>query len=222
MLLLTPLLTPLLSGCAGALSALDPAGPAAGHIAALWWAMLTGAAFIFAGVTGLLALALRRRGPAQPPALRRWLVWGGLVFPSLVLTALLGYSALIGERLRPEAAPAALTVDVQAAQWRWAFTHPLPGGRVEHIGTLHIPAGQPVDLRITSADVIHSAWVPRLAGKLDAVPGRVNTLRIQADAAGVYAGQCAEYCGIGHRVMQFSVVAHDAAGWQAFVQGAPP
>jgi len=218
-LLLLAALAPGLAGCAGDLSTLDPAGPAADHIAALWWAMLTGAALIFAAVMGLLALVLRRREPTGPPQARTWLVMGGIVFPGIVLALLLGFAAVIGERLLPGARPDTVTVNVQAAQWRWTFSHDLPGGRVERIGTLDIPAGRAVDLRISSADVIHSVWVPRLAGKLDAIPGRVNVLRIQAHAAGVYDGQCAEYCGIGHRVMRFQVVAHDAAAWEAFVRG---
>lgn len=213
---------PGLTGCSGALSTLDPAGPAASHIAALWWAMLIGAALIFSFVTVLLALALRRRGPARPPQPRTWLVLGGLVFPAVVLVAVLGFAAVIGERLLPRAGADTVTVHVQAAQWHWTFSQQLPGGRVERVGTLDIPAGRPVDLRIESADVIHSVWVPRLAGKLDAIPGRVNTLRLQADKAGVYEGQCAEYCGIGHRAMQFRVVAHDEAAWAAFMQEARP
>lgn len=201
---------------------LDPAGPAAAHIAALWWAMFIGAAVIFASVTGLLGLALRRRRPGRPPRARSWLVLGGIVFPALGLALLLGFGAVIGERLLPRAGPDTVTVNVQAEQWRWTFSHSVPGGTAERIGTLDIPAGRPVDLRLSSIDVIHSAWVPRLAGKLDAIPGRVNTLRIQADAPGVYQGQCAEYCGIGHAVMPFRVVAHDEAGWAAFIHGARP
>lgn len=208
-----------LAGCSGALSALDPAGPAAAHIAALWWAMLAGAALIIVFVTTLLLLALRRRGPRPPARPRTWLLMGGLVFPGTVLLVLLGFGAVIGERLLPRATAQTLTVEVEAAQWRWTFRQPLAGGLAEREGTLDIPAGRPVDLRIRSADVIHSVWVPRLAGKLDAIPGRVNTLRIQADLPGVYEGQCAEYCGIGHRAMKFRVVAHDEAGWQAFAQG---
>jgi heme/copper-type cytochrome/quinol oxidase subunit 2 len=81
---------------------------------------------------------------------------------------------------------------------------------------LHIPAGRPADLVITSTDVIHSFWIPRLAGKMDAIPGHTNRLRIVADAPGTYRGECAEYCGVGHKNHGFTVVAHDAAGWAAF------
>lgn len=208
-----------LTACSGALSTLDPAGPAAQQIAALWWAMFIGAVFIFLFVIGLLAWTLRRRASGGSPRPRTWIVIGGLVFPAVVLVLTLGFSSVIGERLLPRASADTVTVDVEAAQWRWTFAQDLPSGRVQHVGTLHIPAGRPVDLRISSVDVIHSVWVPRLGGKLDAIPGRINTLRLQAEHAGVYEGQCAEYCGVGHRAMQFRVVAHDAAAWQAFGQG---
>ena len=74
----------------------------------------------------------------------------------------------------------------------------------------------------TSIDVIHSFWVPRLAGKLDAIPGHVNVLRIEAALPGVYAGQSAEFSGRGYREHVFTVKAHDAASWAAFLQGGPP
>jgi len=73
---------------------------------------------------------------------------------------------------------------------------------------LHIPAGQPVDVLVTSSDVIHSFWSPRLAGKIDAVPGHENVVRLTADRPGTYRGVCAEFCGVGHTDMHFSVVAH--------------
>jgi cytochrome c oxidase subunit 2 len=73
---------------------------------------------------------------------------------------------------------------------------------------LHLPAGTPVDIVVTSKDVIHAFWVPTLAGKVDAVPGRTNRLRIQADRPGQYEGQCNEFCGLGHAVMRFVVFVH--------------
>ena len=82
---------------------------------------------------------------------------------------------------------------------------------------LHIPAGRPVLLELTSEDVIHSFWVPKLVGKMDMIPGRVNTLRLQADRPGVYGGQCAEFCGGAHALMGFIVVAHDPAEWQRWL-----
>ncbi|WP_198320753.1 cytochrome c oxidase subunit II [Azohydromonas aeria] len=214
----------LLGGCAGEQSALAPAGPAAQAIAGLWWAMLIGAAALFTLTMALLAAAFLRRRAGAAATMRPgpWLVGGGLVLPALVLSALLAFALATGERLLPRPGADVVTVQARAAQWAWTFSQQGPGGTIERVGTLDIPAGRPVDLRLSSADVIHSFWVPRLAGKLDAIPGRVNTLRIEAAEPGVYPGQCAEFCGSGHARMRVRVVVHDAAGWAAFLQGATP
>lgn len=79
----------------------------------------------------------------------------------------------------------------------------------ESVNEVHIPAGQPVDIHLTSADVIHGFWVPRLGGKIDAIPGRVNVIRIEADRPGSYTGVCAEFCGTGHAHMHFRLIAHE-------------
>ena len=89
------------------------------------------------------------------------------------------------------------------------------------MNVLHVPAGVPVHLRIMASDVIHGFWVPRVSGKLDAVPGRVNRLRLVVDEPGEYAGVCAEFCGLGHAHMPFTLVAHavdDSAGLLAAVK----
>ena len=126
------------------------------------------------------------------------------------------YALILGARTLPNPAPDTVTVGVEARRYAWVFRH--PGGR-ETQGVLHIPAGRPVDASITATDVIHSFWVPRLAGKMDAIPGHTNVLRIVATRPGTYRGECAEYCGTGHKDHGFTVVAHDAAGWAAFVGG---
>lgn len=175
--------------------------------------MLAGATLLSLLVFVLLALAFRRRSSsAQNP--RLWIGWLGLAMPGAVLVALLGYALVIGARMLPLPADDAVAIDVVARQYAWDVSH--PGGRRTQ-DVLHIPAGRPVDLRITATDVIHSLWVPRLAGKMDAIPGHTNVLRIQADAPGRYSGECAEYCGTGHKDHGFTVVAHDAAGWAAFI-----
>lgn len=204
-----------LAGCDGRLSVLEPAGPAAETIATLWWVMLAGATAIFALVMALLWLAFRREGPAREGT---WIVGLGLVFPMTGLAALLAYGLIVGEHLLPRPSPEVVTVRAEARQWAWRFGYAdAPGLTTEH--TLHIPAGRPVDVQITTADVIHSFWVPRLAGKLDAVPGRVNVLRIEADAPGRLAGLSSEYNGPGYARHGFEVVVHDAADWDAFLAG---
>ena len=209
-----------LVGCEGPLSTVDPAGPAARSIATLWWVMLMGGALIFAFVMALVALAFRRRKTLADDARheRLWVVQLGIAFPVVVLLALLGYGLVIGERLLPRAGADVVRVQAESRRMAWNFTYDdVPDVTTE--GVLHIPAGRPVDVEITTADVIHSFWVPRLAGKLDAIPGHVNILRIEADAPGTYAGRSAEFSGPGYDHFAFSLVAHDAAAWEAFVTG---
>jgi len=197
-----------------------PAGPAAEAIATLWWVMLIAGCAIFVLVMALLALAFRRpegTGGGE----RVWLMGLGLAFPLVVLGALLAYGLVIGERLLPRDGPAVVTVRAEARQWDWRFSYAdVPG--LETAGVLHIPAATPVDVEIVTRDVIHSFWVPRLAGKLDAIPGHVNVLRIEAWEPGEYAGISAEYSGPGYLHHRFTVIAHDADDWSAFVRGTTP
>lgn len=181
--------------------------------------MLMASAVIFLFVMLLLVLAWRRKGAATDD--RIWF-WGlGLAFPILTLTALTAYGVILGQRLRPVAADDVVVVSAEARQWAWSFGYAdAPGVMTETI--LHIPAGRPVDVDITSLDVIHAFWVPRLAGKLDAVPGHVNRLRLQADQPGDYAGASGEFSGAGYREHVFTVRAHDAAGWETFLKDARP
>jgi heme/copper-type cytochrome/quinol oxidase subunit 2 len=199
------------------LSILDPAGPHAASVATLWWVMLGGAVLLAGLVFALLAVAMVRRHREDRVADRTWIVGLGLAMPSAVLLALLGYALFVGGRILPTPAPDTVTIGVEARRYAWAFRD--PAGRVSE-NVLHIPAGRPVDLVITATDVIHSFWVPRLAGKMDAIPGHPNRLRIVAARPGRYRGECAEYCGTGHRDHGFTVIAHDAAGWAAREQGA--
>lgn len=204
------------------MSTLDSAGPAAASIASLWWVMLIGATLIFIFVMSLLALTFFRPGISRSTPVAWWLVGGGLAFPAAVLTPLLIYALWSGERLFPSGDPAVAQVDVVARQWEWRFTYrTAPGAPVQSSNTLHIQAGQPVQLNITSTDVIHGFWVPRLAGKIDAIPGHVTVLQMKADTPGMYRGLCAEFCGTSHVEMQFVVEAHAAEEFSA-VLGALP
>ena len=196
----------LVTGCDTGLSTLAPAGPVASDIAWLWWVMLVGSGLITAMVIVLLIIAFRR--PSETNA-RVWTHGMGLWFSMAVLTLLLGAGLWVGERIQPRDDDA-VVVRAHAFQWGWAFSHEGPDGTViESTDLLHVPAGQPVDVLITSADVIHSFWVPRLAGKMDAIPGRTNRARLIADAPGTYEGLCAEFCGLDHAFMRFSVQAHE-------------
>ena len=187
--------------------------------------MLAGAAAIFVFVMVLLLVAYRRapreEGEEDGALERVWVHRLGIGFPAVVLLALLAYGLVIGEAILPRTAADAVTVRAEARQWAWSFGYAdAPGRRTE--GVLHIPAGRPVNVEITTRDVVHSFWVPRLAGKLDAIPGHVNRLRIEAARPGRYAGLTAEFNGAGYDTHTFEVVAHDPAGWAAFIARGGP
>jgi len=194
------------------MSALDPAGPAAAAIAQVWWVMLAGAALIFAAVVGLaLYAALRppeRRLRLSPGLL---IIGGGLVFTPAVLAVLLAWGIGAGHALLPlPDGREPFRVEVRAHQWWWEVIYPdMPGGPLHSANEIHVPVGRPIDVSVRSEDVIHSFWVPRLGGKIDALPGRTNTVRLEADAPGIYRGQCAEFCGAQHARMALHLVAHE-------------
>lgn len=183
--------------------------------------MLIGSAVLTALVLTLLALAFRRRGQGGGGA-TVWLGWLGVAMPGAVLLALLGYALVLGERTLARPAPNVVVVEATGHQWFWSFRQPGSSGPVTTRNTLNIPVGQPVDVHVASADVIHSFWVPRLGGKMDAIPGQVNVLRIEASRPGTFEGQCAEFCGLDHANNRFRVIAHDPAGWSAFQRGEQP
>ena len=179
--------------------------------------MLGGATLIFLLVMGLLLLAFARPGIGAGVPAKRWLVHGGLVFPSVTLTALLAFALLTGERLLAHpGAPDLYRVEARPQQWHWEFGYPdaaTPAAR--SIDVLHLPAGRPIDVHVVGTDVIHSFWIPRLGGKIDAIPGHVNVIRLTAPVAGTYQGVCSEYCGTGHAEMFFRVEAHEADDFDA-------
>ena len=206
-------------GIAGWPPALDPAGPFAGPLTTLAWVLFAMAGAVLLIVLVVLVVALF--GP------RRWrqrlggerLIWiGGLAFPVVVLSALLVYGLGLTSRLTQEPGPGEMRVRVTGEMWWWRVTYLDANGRevVQDANEVHIPVGRPVVFELDSADVIHSVWVPRLGGKVDMIPGRRNLMRLQADAPGVYGGQCAEYCGGPHALMGLVVVAHEPAAFEAW------
>jgi len=201
-------------------SALHPAGPMAESIFDVTLVLTLGASVIFLGVMGLLVLALRRRA-GTPVNTRLWLVGGGLVFPLVVLVALFVYSLRTSPPWRAMPPKDALIVGVTGHMWWWSLRYrdPVSGREVVSANEIRIPVGRPVYLGLTSADVIHSFWVPAIGGKMDMMPGRVQHLLVQADRPGVYRGQCAEYCGEQHARMALHVVAMAPADFDAWLQG---
>jgi heme/copper-type cytochrome/quinol oxidase subunit 2 len=211
----------VLGGCAGPLSALDPAGPAAGGILQIFLVLMAIAVPSFIVIIGLFALSFKdARGRRVP--VRLFLIGGGLVFPIAALSFVTVYGVILGEKITAAGVTPALRVEARAQQWRWHFTRETPTGPVTRADILDIPAGAPVEVIISSADVIHSFWVPRLGGKMDAVPGSRNRMVLRADNPGTYRGVCAEFCGTGHTAMGFTVEAHDPAAWAALTAGRTP
>ncbi|KQT46146.1 hypothetical protein ASG47_12340 [Devosia sp. Leaf420] len=205
----------LLAGCGGELSTLDPAGPRAANLATLWWVMLWGAMGLFAIVMALFFLAYFRTGTLSRLKPGHWIIGGGLILPIPVLVLLTGTALVLGEQLLPRG-DKPLRIEVTAERWQWRFGY--PNGTTSEEQVVHIPAGQPVDFAVTSADVIHSFWIPRLGGKIDAIPGHTNLIRLEADERGTYWGQCAEYCGEGHDIMFFRVEAHSPEDFAALME----
>lgn len=186
---------------------LQAAGAAAGAIETVAWVLIVGGAVIFAGVMVLLARSLRRRRGGVNA--RLWIVGGGLLFPGVVLAALYAWTFSMTPAWKPMPPPGALVVSVTGFMWWWdvRYRDPATGAEVRTANEIRIPVGRPVFIALDSADVIHSFWVPQLAGKIDMLPGRIQHLLLSADRPGTYRGQCAEYCGEQHARMALHVVA---------------
>jgi cytochrome c oxidase subunit II len=198
-------------------SALAPAGPAALAIADIAWVMFIGGSLILTGVVVALLHAVRRgQSPVRP---RRWLWGAGIAFPVVVLTALVAYSQWRSSALRADPPSDALQIGVTGRMWWWEvrYRNPATGAEIFAANEIRVPIGRTVSLGLTSADVIHSVWVPALAGKMDTVPGRVNRLVFSATEAGTYRGQCAEFCGEQHARMGLHVVALAPQAFEAWL-----
>jgi cytochrome c oxidase subunit II len=204
-------------------STLDPASKASSSIADLSWVMFVGSVVVFAVVLVLVLVAvLRRRGePTDAPDREPRPIWpvavGGLVVPAVAAIALFTLTLATLPSTSPAAAGRPrFEIDVTGRQWFWDVDYPKLGIRTAN--ELHLPVGVPVRLRVTSADVIHSFWVPQLNRKIDMIPGRTNEIALQADRAGVYRGQCAEFCGVQHANMGILVVVEPQARFDAWAR----
>jgi cytochrome c oxidase subunit 2 len=212
----------------GSASWLEPGGGgAARRIADLWWVMLAAAAAVIVLVLAALGYALTHRGDRAPPrtsgddrAATLWILGGGVALPVVMLTPLLLLTLYTLGELAPPAGPGDLEVEVVGRQWWWdvRYVGAAPAAEIRSANEIHLPVGERVRVRLRSADVIHSFWVPGLQGKMDLVPGRENLTWLHADTPGVYRGECAEFCGLQHARMAFTVVAHsreDFTRWLA-------
>ena len=193
------------------MNVLVPRGDEAGRIASIWWlmAILGLVVYVVVLVLGVLGIRRRRGGGADSESdaiadrrSRHLITWGGIVTPTAVVVLLTAVTAWGGVRSE---AQGELTVEVEGRQYWWRVHYPDAG--VTTANEIRIPVDTPVELLLTSGDVIHSLWVPQLAGKLDLVPGRTNRMVIEANTPGVYRGLCAEFCGVAHAHMRMVVVA---------------
>ena len=205
---------------AAAIPVLDPAGPYAGSVTTLSWILITMAIAVLGVVVAALWIALFGKERLKARLGGTSAIWiGGIAFPVVVLSLLLVYGLSLTRNLTAPVPADAMRVRITGEMWWWRVAYLDRQGRPTMLDAneLHIPVGRPVVLELESNDVIHSFWVPRLSGKLDMVPGRRNILPIQADRPGVFAGQCAEYCGGPHALMGFVVVAHEPAAFEALM-----
>lgn len=188
----------------------------------LFWIIIGIAAFVFVFVEGLLLVVVivfrRRRGEQRLPAQTHGntrLEVGWTIAPALILVFIA--VPTVGTIFDLAARPAvALDVKVTGYQWWWKFEY--PGMGIVTANELHLPVGEFVSFDVTSNDVIHSFWMPKIAGKQDAVPGRINYLWARADVPGEYYAQCAELCGIQHALMGFRVIVQSRADFEAWVK----
>lgn len=227
------LLAPMLRQVAQ--SALEPSGPQASRIASLFWFAVSAAVAMYLLTMAALAFALwrsRRRGDAhretddahdapRERAMTRG-VAGGIALTVVVLLTFLAYDLSVGRAMTPAPRPNPLVISVTGLQWWWKVEYPdsTPQKRITTANEIHIPVGEPVVLLLSSRDVIHSIWVPNLAGKKDLVPGYTQSAWFQADTAGVYRGQCAEFCGHQHALMGLVVIAEPRADFERWQESA--
>jgi cytochrome c oxidase subunit 2 len=192
-------------------------GPAADPVTRLGWGLgfVSVAVVVIVSVL-LLAGLLRRRGGAMAP-LRversghglRWIYVGVGLSTIVLLVCTVWTVSTIAAVGRPAPDAVAARIEVTGSRWWWRvrYLDDDPSRVFITANELHVPVGRPVQVTVTSDDVIHSFWVPQLAGKTDAIPGLRNTLWLQADRAGRYRGQCGEFCGMQHAHMALEVVA---------------
>lgn len=211
--------TAALSSCVGPQSAIDPAGPAAASIHRLGVVMWVGAAIVTLLVCALMLVPFMRR--RERTVNRRLFLWGGgVALPAITLSALVPYVMTVGGAMREPTPPDGIAVDVTGYLFWWDIAYRMPNTpmRVATANELRVPIGVPVELSLRSADVIHSFWVPNLAGKTDLTPGRTTRMVIQADRRGTFRGQCAEYCGAQHSLMALEVIAMPREDFSAWLE----
>ncbi len=207
---------------------LELSGRQADTILPLTWGMMIISILVIVVITGLLIFGLRgvrtfstivgeRRELASAGGGLAWL-YVGVGVSTLVLFGTAVWAMVTLAELRPQHGDPALTIEVTGHQWWWQvrYLSDRPSRTFNTANEIHIPVGVPVEVRLVSADVIHSFWVPALSGKTDLIPGQTNMTWLEANKAGVYRGQCTEYCGKQHAHMALTVVASEPNQFEAW------
>jgi cytochrome c oxidase subunit 2 len=222
-------IVPLLAaGCSGIQSALNPQGLEAARLAHLIWFFIAvcGAVWllVMAGL-GMAIFSRRGRGNSDPLALdaggerRKALVVATLVGVTVLVLIVFTFTSYLATR--GLASPGkAIEIEVTGHQWWWQVNYAgtTPSRTFQTANEIRIPAGQRVRLTLKSGDVIHSFWVPNLAGKQDLIPGKTNVLEFTATRPGIYRAQCAEFCGWQHAKMALSVFSLTTAEFNGWVK----
>ncbi len=221
----------LLSACtpSSPQSTFDTLGPVSKNQANLFFILFWVGAVVFIFVEGAIIYAViryrRRPDQGDPPQIhgnrRLEILWTVIPALILIIAAVPTIDGIFLAANSPRTAiQGGLEVDAIGHQWWFEFRYQNPNNAQEQIvfaNELHIPVGEPVNVRLDSVDVIHSFWVPKLAGKVDMVPNNDNSIWMQADEEGEIFGQCAEFCGVSHANMKFKVIAESRADFDAWL-----
>jgi cytochrome c oxidase subunit 2 len=209
------------AGCSGNQSALDPEGAPAIHVEHLIIGITMICAVVWLLVMIVLGWALLRKRSSDGRPHERYLtiIVGSAVAATVIIIAGLTIASFYTTRGIGLPKNAALTITVRGQQWWWQviYSNANPALNFQTANEIHIPVDQDVRIQLESADVVHSFWVPSLAGKQDLVPGRSNSLFLRAERPGIYRGQCAEFCGLQHTHMALLVVADGPADYQRWI-----
>ncbi len=206
----------LLAACSGRQSALDPAGEDAETLALMFTVMVTAAAILWLCLNGLFFYVTRVSPRRMSRKLANGLViGGGILMPLVLIGALLAWGlSILPDHDQPGDG---LVIRVQGEQWWWRVAYETPEGDVISANEIRMPVGERVSFVLDSHRVIHSFWIPSLGGKMDMFPGRQTNLSLRADEAGIYRGQCAEFCGASHAWMAFEVEAMEPDAFDAWL-----
>jgi cytochrome c oxidase subunit 2 len=206
------------SACSGPQSALITAGRDAAHIAELFNVMTIGAVIVWVAVVAIAVYTIRVGQSHSQRTASLLILGGGVIAPTIVLGALIAYGMPLVPTVLRAGTDGSLSIHVTAKQWWWRVQYRTPEGLIETANELRLPVGERVELELVSPDVIHSFWVPSLAGKMDMIPGRRTRLALEPTRTGTFRGACAEYCGASHAFMAFSVVVMEPQAFRAWLE----